>query len=335
MRVLFVTPDPSDGGGVARASERIAGSLRALGHHVVRLFPEADRFPGDVSRDDLTVRIPRLDGPAHTDVVHRELLDGAFDRCVAFYGSGAGPATVAAGRLAGVRTILALRGNDVDRDLLDPSRHPWVRFGIDRADAITVVSEEMARKVLAWTGRTSTVVGNGVDTDRFRPVDGQPFRDRHRLSGPVVGLFGELKAKRGLEVLPAVVRAGFTPVLVGRIRPEIAHLVPSAAVSVPWLDPAALPEAYAACDVVLHPSHADGLPNVVLEAMACGRPVVASPVGGLPDVIRHGENGLLATHPQVPDALVRALADGARLGAAARATVPTLADESSRWAAIL
>lgn len=296
------------------------------------MFPEAHRFPGDLTRDTHTVRHPPLAGPAWVDAVRAECAD--HDRVVGFYGWGAGPVAVAAGRLSGVQTALALRGNDVDRDLLDPARHAWVRFAIERADAVCAVSHEMAAKVDALVGRQVAVVGNGVDRQAFRPVDGSAFRARHGLRGPVYGLFGELKAKRGLDVLPAVVRAGYTPLLVGRIRDEVAHLVPDAAVCVGWLEPAELPEAYAAADVVGQPSRADGLPNVVLEAMACARVVVATRVGGLPDVIEHGVNGLLADDASLPDALARALREP-ELGLRARESVPGLEREADRWCAFL
>lgn len=71
----------------------------------------------------------------------------------------------------------------------------------------------------------------------------------------------------------------------------------------------------------------DGMPNVLLEAMACGLPVVSTPIVGIPEVIDHGRNGLLATPRDVPgiaDALAALLDDAAlrrRLGAEARRTV--------------
>jgi len=78
----------------------------------------------------------------------------------------------------------------------------------------------------------------------------------------------------------------------------------------------------AACDVLVQPSLTEGLPNAVLEAMAAGRPVIASRVGGVPELVVDGETGLLVP-PADPDALARAIVAllddpdlGARLGAA-------------------
>ena len=103
------------------------------------------------------------------------------------------------------------------------------------------------------------------------------------------------------------------PTLNVRVVPNVAHKE--------------LPAYYRLADVLVIPSLRDGMPNSLLEGMACERAIVASNVGGMPDVLRHGENGVL-----VPPGDVNALADGLlelltdpsrreRLGRAARVTV--------------
>ena len=67
-----------------------------------------------------------------------------------------------------------------------------------------------------------------------------------------------------------------------------------------------VPAFMAACDLLVLPSHAEGTPNVVLEALASGRRVVATNVGGIPDLITRPELGELVP-PRAPDALAEAI----------------------------
>jgi len=80
----------------------------------------------------------------------------------------------------------------------------------------------------------------------------------------------------------------------------------------------AIPTWMAACDLLVLPSHAEGTPNVVLEALACGRRVVASAVGGIPDLITSATLGTLVP-PHQPDALATALTQALRTPYAAEA----------------
>ena len=84
------------------------------------------------------------------------------------------------------------------------------------------------------------------------------------------------------------------------------------------------------CDVVLLPSVWDGLPNALLEAMACARPVLASDSGGIPEVIEHGVSGLMLRRDslhRLGEAVLELLDQGpdfaSKLGAAARQRVLT------------
>jgi len=208
---------------------------------------------------------------------------------------------------------------------------------------VTAVSRDLARKASALCPSARVeVVPNGVDTRVFRPVS--PDRELLRTLGlagrAVLGFSGELRRKKGLTVLlPALaelarerpvtllaaggVRADDlgTVELFRRQHPEV-HLV-----ALPPRDPAALPPVYALMDVFVHPSLRDGLPNGLLEAMACGRPVVAAAAGGIPDAVRDGTDGLLVDPGDVGalvGALRRVLDDrdlAARLGAAGRERV--------------
>ena len=94
-----------------------------------------------------------------------------------------------------------------------------------------------------------------------------------------------------------------------------------------WIEPRHRDELLARATVFVLPSHAEGLPMSLLEAMAAGCPVVATAVGGIPDLVSHGVNGLLVEPGDaqaLADAVGRVLADpklARSLGRAARATV--------------
>ena len=123
----------------------------------------------------------------------------------------------------------------------------------------------------------------------------------------VIGFVGELREKKGLATL----LSGYAQItktvpvsllIVGEVREgedkkyfeEFKSTNPQLPITITGQIPHKdLPAYYSLMDVFVHPSLRDGMPNAVLEAMACGKPVIATPVGGVPDLIKDGKNGVL------------------------------------------
>ena len=151
------------------------------------------------------------------------------------------------------------------------------------------------------------VIPNGVDTDVFRPGDRALSRAGLGLpADALIVLFAarsvstsEFKGFETLEAALPAIAAGCDPgrelllVALGAEGPD-ADLGGARVRFVPFVDdPAAVAEYYRAADVYLHPSRAESFGLAVLEAMACGTPVVASNVGGIPEIVQDGVSGLL------------------------------------------
>lgn len=337
MRLAYVVPALTGSGGVVRSASRMIAAMRSAGHAVLAISPDVDLFPGDVVSDPDTWRFGVCE-PAQPDdwVAPTIAALRAFvpDLVVGYYGTLTGYAAAVAARAFGVPAVVCLRGNDVDRDPEDPERRARLVRAVTGAAAVTAVSREMAAKLRALCGVEARFVSNSVDTDVFHPdpAAGAAFRARHGLDPgrPVLGVFGELKPKRGLDRLAGLGRAldAWQVLLVGRVRADVRHQVQPGWRHVDFVrDAATLRAAYAACDAIAHPSHHDGMPNVVLEAMACGRPVIASPVGGVPDIVHSGENGILCRTDDEWRAALATVRDRPGLGVQARASVPGIEHE--------
>lgn len=179
-----------------------------------------------------------------------------------------------------------------------------------RADVVTALSQDLLdRTVAAVRFRTATqVIPPGVSMQRAPPERVQAFLAESGLEGrtPIVVFLGPLAydaksrgVARLIEAMALVRRdaPGATLVVAGdgphrqELESKARALLPGGAIFLGHVPDASL--VLSAADVYAHISFQEGFGLAVLEAMACGTPVVATRVGGLPDLIRDGENGAL------------------------------------------
>ncbi|HWU24904.1 MAG TPA: glycosyltransferase, partial [Rhizomicrobium sp.] len=147
-----------------------------------------------------------------------------------------------------------------------------------------------------------TVLRNGVDLDRFRPVDREAARQKLGLTGPTLLSVGHLIARKGHHHAVAALAELPEYVLLvvgdGEERARLAALAQQIGVAarvrfLGALPQGEMPEIYGAADALVLASSREGWANVLLEAMACGTPVVASAIWGTPEVVTAPEAGVL------------------------------------------
>jgi sugar transferase (PEP-CTERM/EpsH1 system associated) len=222
--------------------------------------------------------------------------------------------------LAGVRgRVHGEHGRDVyDPDGLNRKYNVMRRLIRPAVKHYVAVSVNLAEWLIATVGvapQKVTQIYNGVDTERFCPRAG-PRRslgpwdlDRHALF--VVGTVGRMEAIKDpltlvrafihlVELEPAT-RDFVRLVMIGdgSLRTEAQRLLKAAnADQLAWLpgERPDIPEIMSGLDVFVLPSLREGISNTILEAMASGLPVVATRVGGNPELVEDGRTGMLVPH---------------------------------------
>lgn len=235
-------------------------------------------------------------------------------------------------RACGIRRVLRVRNNV--GHWLTPRHRSLGRVVARLVDATLTNCEPARRAILDAEGgdaRKVVVLENGVDLGRFETLPAPRFATR-----PRIGVVANLRPVKGVDVFAHAAALIDDPTATfhvagdGEQRPELERLIDNLGLSDRFHLPgnvADVPGFLAGLDVVVLPSHAEGMSNAVLEALAAGRPVVATDVGANAHLLGGGAFGVLVP-PGDPAALAaaidRLLANPARaraLAAAGRAHV--------------
>ena len=231
-----------------------------------------------------------------------------------------GYAAVVAARLLGAPAVIKLHGSDVNVIAQAPGPRRLAGWALARAARVVAVSRALSDEAVrlgADRARVSVVM-NGVDAALFHPRDRAAARARLALpSGPLAVYVGNLKEDKGVIDLAtafgqlATRRPDARLAIVGGgpMRARLEAMAARSGDRMLVVGPRPfdeIPDWMAAADVLVLASWAEGTPNAVLEALASGRRVVATAVGGVPDLITSPVLGALVP-PRDPAALAGAL----------------------------
>jgi len=300
VRVFSPTPNPS----IKLRAGLLPSEKRTLTHSGVSVT----RFGAHKRMDDTLVDWFELIVVEHK----RE----PFDVLHAYFLTQAGFIATYAGKYLNIPSVVSIRGNDIERAAFDPSRFSHTMYALQNANAVTTNATELAKKAKAFIDREIILIPNGVDTEHFKPMERNELlaetlglnegkKKEERYS--VVGFAGELREKKGLKTLLSAYtlankEQSVALLIVGEVRPgedkqlfdEFKITNPQLPITVTgYISPKDLPAYYSLIDVFVHPSLRDGMPNAVLEAMACEKAVIATSVGGILDVLEDGKNGVI------------------------------------------
>jgi glycosyltransferase involved in cell wall biosynthesis len=240
-----------------------------------------------------------------------------------FFGIPCGPIGWIIKRVHQIPYVLSLRGADVPSDEVERFKHmypvlkPFIRFLWRDTDALVAVSNGLRDIAIKTDDLPIKVIPNAIDLTRFTPL--LPWEKERHQDGRVTLLFvGRLIKFKNVEtLLKAVARVKeqtdtpFVLKILGdgveraNLEEQTGELGLASYVQFEgWVNRAEIVTYYQTADLFVTASIWEGMPNTVLEAMACGLPIIAGEVQGCEDLVHRGENGYL-----VPAQDERALAE--------------------------
>lgn len=249
---------------------------------------------------------PSLMFRAMLPVLRKLQASGAgFDLIDAHYFYPDGVAAARLGTSLGKPVVITARGSDVTWIPRHASARRQIHSAAGNASAIITVSQALKGKLIGLGVESSriTVLRNGVDLDRFAPGNREAVRAELGLGGTVWLAVGNLVELKGVHItLTALAQQQEATLLIAGEGPEEARLRQLAerlgiAARVRFLGTiphTRLYEYYNAADALILASSREGMPNVALESLACGTPVVAAPFDGVTELLDVPEAGEIA-----------------------------------------
>lgn len=235
-----------------------------------------------------------------------------FDLIDAHYVYPDGFAAALTAKVFKVPLTISARGSDINRYARMFGIRSFLRFVLLKADRIICVSKALKKEIirLQVPEEKITVVPNGVDFEKFKSISKTTARKNLGLPDKkkIILYVGRLDANKGVDLIIRSLKninretkekdAHLIIAGNGQAYNKLEDLTNSLNLSKQVLFVGSVPhnelyQWYSAADVFCLPSKMEGWPNVIMEAMACGIPVVATPVGGIPEIITSDKVGLL------------------------------------------
>lgn len=314
IKVCLVGPLPPPEGGIANQTRQLVQKLPQEGVYVELVRTNAPYRPAWIGRVQGIRALARL-------IPYVMTLIGAIRRCDVVHimaNSGwawhlfSAPAVWAA-VLCRKPAIVNYRGGEAERFLAREQR--YILFTLRRVSKI-IVPSGFLQSVFAKYATPTEIIPNIVDLARFTPPS-ERFASRPAHVVVTRNLEPIYDIETAIRAVALLKSKGFPDVRLsiageGPLRGNLEQLTKELSLTgtvhfVGRLDRQQIAALYQSAHVVLNPSLVDNMPNSLLEALACGVPIVSTDVGGVPFVVQHGSTALLVP-PQDPERMCSALA---------------------------
>lgn len=326
MKILIINYEfPPLGGGGGRASAHLASEMGQLGHEVLVVTSAFQDLPSCEKRENYEIQriwtLRKYEEKCRVFEMLVFLISSLFnvwrisvtwkpDITIPFFTIPSGPSAWLLKKLKKIPYIVSLPGGDVPGFMKDQLRwfhfitRPFIRKIWQDAKSVVANSEGLKELALKTTPNLDIkVIPNGVDTEYY--CNSELARGSDKMV--TILTVGRLSPQKGIAVLlnafAQLKKQVSTPVQLliagdGPLRQELEELsktlcLENQVVFYGWCDPDEVLTLYRQADIFTLASFDEGMPNVMLEAMAVGLPIVATNIAGSCELVSEGENGFL------------------------------------------